>query len=165
MGMRRLIPQASLLAAVAAVALVLGGCGQQTAAPEAGAPDFSFTALDGQTVSLAALRGKPVLLNFWASWCHFCAEEAPHLEALHREHQSAGLQVLGVGTDSQDALRQKAADLNLTYPVGSNPEAAKAYGVGGVPHTFIISREGKIVASLIGARSKAELETEVRKVL
>lgn len=174
--MRRLIPQVSALAVLVMLVPVLDGCGRQTgptreSAPaqqaELGrsAPDFSFTTVDGETISLAALRGKPVLLNFWASWCHFCIEEAPHLEALYQQYEQNDLQVLGVGTDSQDALRRKAEELKLTYPVGSNPEAAGMYGVSGIPHTFFIDRDGKLVSSVVGARPRADLEAEVKRIL
>jgi peroxiredoxin len=166
-----------------AVLLVTAGCqsseSTQTAAPtgQATAPrtesakgsqaaaDFSFTDLQGKKVSLSDFKGKPVVLNFWASWCHFCAQEAPDLEALSKQYKDKDLVVLGVGTDDQDALRQKAEQLKLTYPVGSNPTAAQSYGVSGVPHTFMIDRKGNITASLVGARPKADLEEEIKKIL
>ncbi len=129
------------------------------------AAEFSFTTTEGKTISLAELKGKPVLVNFWASWCHFCVQEAPDLEALYQQYHPQGLEVLGVGTDDNAALKAKAAELGLTYPVGSNPEAAQAYGVGGIPHTFLIDRQGEVVASLVGARPRAELEEAIKKVM
>lgn len=129
------------------------------------APNFTLETSDGKSITLADLKGKPVVLNFWASWCHFCAQEAPDLDALYRQYQPKGLQVLGVGTDEAAALKAKAKELGLTYPTGADAEAARTYGVGPVPHTFFVDREGKITASLLGARPKAELEAEVRKIL
>jgi peroxiredoxin len=175
---------AAALSLLAVGAVMLGGCARKaaatgktpalpavpTAAPVpvrvgADAPSFTLKTSDGKSITLADLRGKPVVLNFWASWCHFCAQEAPDLDALYRQYQPKGLQVLGVGTDDAAALKAKAEELGLTYPTGANAEAAHTYGVGGVPHTFFVDREGKITASLVGARPKAELEAEVRKIL
>jgi peroxiredoxin len=175
---------AAVLLLLAVTAVMLGGCARKpattgrapappaapTAAPApvrvgGDAPNFTLETSNGKSITLADLKGKPVVLNFWASWCHFCAQEAPDLDALYQQYQSKGLQVLGVGTDEAAALKAKAKELGLTYPTGANAEAARTYGVGGVPHTFFVDREGKITASLLGARPKAELEAEVRKIL
>jgi peroxiredoxin len=169
------------LALLALLALFVVGC--QKPSPEAGepqaarpaakaevgkqAPDFSFETLDGKVVRLADLEGKPVVLNFWASWCPYCVKEAPDLEALYQQYRkSHDLQMLGVaGQDTTEALKGKADDLKLTYPVGISPQTAMAYGVSGIPHTFFIDREGKIVSSMAGARPKAELEAEIKKII
>jgi peroxiredoxin len=168
------------LACLSLLALIAAGCGKQPAAgpattnsvaaqPEARpgnpAPEFTLAASTGEKIALSSLKGKPVVVIFWASWCHFCAQEAPDLEALYTQYRPQGLQVLGVGTDDEAAIVQKAKELKLTYPIGSDPAVAQTYGVGGVPHTFIIDKEGKISASLAGARPKDEMEAEIRKVL
>jgi len=129
------------------------------------AQDFTLTTLDGNKIALADLKGKPVLVNFWASWCHFCAQEAPDIEALYKQYHSQGLEVLGVGTDDPAALAKKAAELKITYPVGSDPDAARKYGVTGFPTTVVINRQGEVVASLRGLRTKSELESEIKKVM
>jgi len=129
------------------------------------APDFSLKTFDGKTIRLSALKGKPVVLNFWASWCHFCAQEAPDLEAAYKECKSSGLQVLGVGLDDADALAEKTKKLKLTYPVGFSPEAGREYGVMPIPQTFFIDRQGVIVSQFVGARPRADLEAEVKKIL
>lgn len=177
------------LAVIAMLAFVLGGCASGPApgpppgeavgeSPEAAAPSragplepgpapaFSFDTLDGETISLADLEGRPIVLNFWSSSCPYCAALAPHLETLNQEHQEQGLQVLGVaGRDSEQALRDKAEALNLTYPIGMSPEAVAAYGVRGIPMTFFIDREGNIVSSVLGSRELPDLEAEVQKIL
>ncbi len=129
------------------------------------APDFSLTTLDGKKLDLAGLKGKPVVVNFWASWCGYCAAEAPDLEALYKQYSPKGLQMLGVGTDEPEKLGPKAKELGLTYPIGSNPDAARSYGVQGIPHTFIINSKGEVTASLVGQRSKEELEAEIKKAM
>jgi cytochrome c biogenesis protein CcmG/thiol:disulfide interchange protein DsbE len=178
-----------ILAVIAMLAFVLGGCAsgpapetplgetlgespEAAAPPRAGtlepgpAPTFSLDTLDGETISLADLEGRPVVLNFWSSSCPHCATLAPHLETLSKEHQEQGLQVLGVaGRDSEQALRDKAEALNLTYPIGMSPEAVSAYGVRGIPMTFFIDREGNIVSSILGSRGLPDVEAEVQKIL
>ncbi len=129
------------------------------------APDFSLTTLDGKKISLSDLKGKPVMVVFWASWCHYCAQEAPSIEALYQQYHPKGLEVLGVGTDDAASLAKKANELKLTYPIGSNPDAGKAYGVTSIPHVFVIAKDGAISASLLGARPKDELEGEIKKVM
>jgi cytochrome c biogenesis protein CcmG/thiol:disulfide interchange protein DsbE len=129
------------------------------------AEDFTLTTTEGKEIRLADLKGQPVVVNFWASWCHYCAQEAPDLEALYQQYHPKGLAVLGVGTDDAKSLQAKAKELGLTYPVGSGPETAQRYGVDGVPHTVFVNRDGWITASLVGARPKAELEAEVKKIM
>ncbi len=185
--MVRLRGRVPVLLLLVACMMMLAGCARKTvarsaapppaatapsAAPVAAnaevgkaAPDFTLKTADGKSITVSGLKGKPVVVNFWASWCHFCAQEAPDLNALYQQYQSKGLQVLGVGTDDLESLKAKAKELGLTYPIGSNPEAAKTYGVGGVPHTFLINRKGEIAASLVGARPKAEMDAEVQKIL
>lgn len=177
------------LAVIVMVAFVLGGCAggpasgtppgevagespEGAAASRGGllepgpAPAFSFDTLDGETISLADLKGRPIVLNFWSSTCPHCSTLAPHLETLNQEYQEQGLQVLGVaGRDSERALRDKAEGLNLTYPIGMSPEAVAAYGVRGIPMTFFIDREGNIVSSVLGSRGLPDLEAEVQKIL
>lgn len=168
------------LAVIVMVAFVLGGCARGPAPGEAvgeaaapsrvgplqPAPAFSFETLDGETISLADLKGRPIVLNFWGSSCPHCATLAPHLETLNQEYQEQGLQVLGVaGRDSARALRDKAERLNLTYPIGMSPEAGFAYGVRGVPMTFFIDREGNIVSSILGSRGLPDVEAEAQKIL
>lgn len=167
---------------VAAAMLAALGCGTQATPPSAlaptgtaesgpkqsarQAPDFSFTSLDGREVKLADFKGKPLVVNFWASWCPYCAREAPDLEAIHQEHRSEGLEMVGIAAnDRAEALKAKARQLRLTYPVGISPGAAGSYGVEPVPHTFFIDREGRIVSSLLGARPREQLEAEVKKIL
>ncbi len=164
----------SIALAVAAIALsALAGCSQtpsprtpqspQQASP---APDFSVTAFDGATYTLADLKGRPIVLNFWSLVCPHCATVVPYLEDLHRKHSSDGLLVLGLaGHGSETALKEKADSLGITYPTGISPDAGRAYRVTGVPMTFFIDREGNIAASILGAQPRDQFEQATQDIL
>ena len=121
-------------------------------------------AVDGR-VGLAELRGTPVVLNFWASWCDPCRAEAPRLERTWRSVRRRG--VLFVGLDQQDT-REDARDFirtfGLTFPQVRDPtnDTARAWGVSGIPETFFIDREGRVVSHVIGVVSDAQLEAGIR---
>jgi thiol-disulfide isomerase/thioredoxin len=116
--------------------------------------DFSAPLLDGQTVTLAGLKGKVVFLNFWATWCGPCRAEMPSMEALYRRFKSRGLEILAVNLreDRKDA----AAFMNqfkLTFPAAldSSGRIGSQYGVAAIPTTYIINREGMIIARMVGS--------------
>ncbi len=178
--MRRAPYRLTAALVIAVVVIILAGCRQEDAAVSSARPqqaptpvaatgrsasDFTLSTFDGKTIKLSELKGKPVVVNFWSSTCHFCAQEAPILDEIYKQYQGQGLQVLGVGLDDPQALRVKAQQLKLSYPVGYSAEAGQRYGVTGVPETVIIDRQGNLVATLVGARPKDELEAEVKKVL
>lgn len=150
-----------LLSVVAGLVLVA-----QTwaAAPALNAPAPDFT-LPGKTqaVELKALRGRVVLLDFWASWCGPCAQSFPWLEGLHQRWQGDGLTVLGVNVDKQ----RKKADAFLalhaiTFPVAFDPQgqAAAAYALPGMPTTCLIDRQGRLRRVHTGFRPEEVLEVE-----
>ena len=121
-------------------------------------PDFSGATADAQTVSLAGLRGKVLLLNFWASWCQECRPEMPVFERLHREFLAQGLSVVGVNArEGTAAIRGYAKELSLTFPLVLDPrgEINANYGVVGLPTTFFIGRDGRAVARAVGPRDWA----------
>ena len=117
------------------------------------APSFTGRTVEGDTASLDALRGRVVILNFWASWCEPCRPEMPQFDALHRELQSEGLTVLGLNAgEEEDAVRRFARELGLRFPLVLDPDGAirSAYGVVGLPTTFVLDREGRVAARAIG---------------
>jgi thiol-disulfide isomerase/thioredoxin len=133
------------------------------------APDFTLDSLDGKSMRLSDLRGKAVLLNFWATWCGPCKIETPWLVELQNQYGSQGLQVVGVemGDDGKDEITKFAKDMGVNYPVLIGKEAVgDAYGgVPALPETFFIGRDGKIVDKIIGLKGKAEIEDSIKRAL
>jgi len=133
------------------------------------APDFTLERLDGGSMKLSDLRGKAVLLNFWATWCGPCKIETPWLVELQSQYASEGLQVIGVAMDDsgKDEIAKFAKDMGVNYPVLLGKEAVgDAYGgVPALPETFFIGRDGKIVDRIIGLKGRAEIEDSIKKAL
>jgi cytochrome c biogenesis protein CcmG/thiol:disulfide interchange protein DsbE len=109
------------------------------------APEFTLDRLEGEgTISSADMKGRPVIINFWASWCDPCRREAPLLEAVWKEHRDAGLIVLGVDLrDAPENALEFLEEHDLTYPTVTDPDMvlAKAMGIGrtdGLPQTFFV---------------------------
>lgn len=124
---------------------------EQRAAGEA--PPFVFTTFEGEAISLADLRGKGVVLNFWASWCDPCRAEAALLEATWRKEKENGIVFIGLDyLDQEPAAKAYLAEYAVTYPSGPDlkSQAARRYGIKGVPETFFIDPEGKIAHMVIG---------------
>ena len=111
------------------------------------APAYATVSLNGDSVSLAAQRGKVVLLNVWATWCHPCRTEIPELRAIHAKYQGQGLELIGVSVDTDgtdDAIRSFMRDFQMTFPIWRDPDerVSTKFLVVGVPATFLIDREG-----------------------
>jgi peroxiredoxin len=133
------------------------------------APDFSLESVDGKTVRLSDLRGKAVLLNFWATWCGPCKIEMPWFVELQNQYASQGLQIVGVAMDdaSKEDIAKFAKDMGVNYPILIGKEAVgdQYGGVPALPESFIIGRDGKIVDKILGLRGKAEIEDSIKKAL
>jgi cytochrome c biogenesis protein CcmG, thiol:disulfide interchange protein DsbE len=117
------------------------------------APEFEFTTFEGETIRLANLEGKGVVLNFWASWCDPCREEADLLEQTWRREQTNGIIFLGLDyLDQEPAAKAYLAEYDITYPNGPDLQSkiARRYGIKGVPETFFIAPDGRIVDTVIG---------------
>ena len=131
------------------IAALACGSGEPPSRVEVGveAPMYAARNLTGDSVSLALLRGKPVLLNVWATWCLPCKEEIPYLEQLHGKHAAEGLQIVGVSIDARGdeaKINEFARDFNMTYPIWRDPDErvnARFLAIG-VPSTYLIDRDG-----------------------
>jgi peroxiredoxin len=118
-------------------------------------PSFEGAAADAGAVSLAKLRGRVVIVNFWASWCAECRPEMADFERLHREHATHGLAVLGVNVrEPTPTVRRYAREAEVTFPLVLDPRGVinGLYGVVGLPTTFLIARDGRAVAFAVGPR-------------
>lgn len=134
-------------------------------APKVGtlAPDFELRDVDGRTVRLSEFRGKnPVFLNFWASWCLACREEAPENKKLYQQLGPRGLKFLSVSIDAGptavNEVRQFKKEFGLSFSplLDSDGQVYHLYGVTGIPTTFLIDRSGKIVAKEVGPKRWTE---------
>jgi len=133
------------------------------------APDFTLESLDGRSMRLSDLRGKAVLLNFWATWCGPCKIEMPWFVDFQKQYGSQGLQIVGVAMDdaSKADIAKFAKDMGVNYPIliGKESVGDQYGGVPALPESFVISRDGKIIDKIIGLRGKAEIEESIKKAL
>jgi cytochrome c biogenesis protein CcmG/thiol:disulfide interchange protein DsbE len=170
--------RARLLAGVAVVVavivvLLMFGLGRDPsviASPLVGrmAPNFTLPQLDGPPVTLAKLRGQIVVINFWASWCTECQAEQAALDQTWQQFQNSGVVVIGVNfEDSTGAARGYLRAQGVTYPVveDAGSKTALAYGLRGVPETFVVNRSGRIVSHAIGPVGAAALSSEINSML
>jgi cytochrome c biogenesis protein CcmG/thiol:disulfide interchange protein DsbE len=133
------------------------------------APDFALERLDREgELSLSSYEGKAVVLNFWASWCTPCREEAPFLEQLWREHRERGLVVVGYDAkDFRRDARRFATRFGLTFPlVYDGPgDSLDDWGVTGFPETFVVDRRRRIVKVFVGDVTSDEDKRELRDAI
>ena len=159
----------------AAIGAVAAGAGLATWRLRAAAselpPDFwdlTFEQPAGGTLALAERRGKPMLLNFWATWCPPCVTEMPMLDAFHREQQARGWQVVGLAVDSPTPVRQFLRDRPMGFAIGlaglSGVELTRRLGNpdGGLPYTVVIDRAGRAVQRKLGALTAEDLTSWAR---
>lgn len=174
-------PSASATAPDRSAAEVLNGTDAGAAAsalatPSATGPPKTVPAVmlpdvSGKKRSLSEWHGRPLLINFWATWCGPCLEEIPMLIKLRAEHEKQGLEIVGIALDFHDAVAAYATKAGMTYPVLVAEEdmtAVQAFGMGasaGLPTTLVADRTGQIVARHVGALNKEEAEKLLKPVL
>jgi thiol-disulfide isomerase/thioredoxin len=138
------------------------------------AANFTLTTNTGKRVSLNDYKGKPVLLNFWATWCTPCKVEMPWFEEFQKKYASQGLEVVGINEDDdaqnaeiKDQIKKTLERTGVDYTIlMSDKKVGEAYGgLDVLPATFFIDRSGKIVAQAIGLASKDEAEGNVQKIV
>jgi cytochrome c biogenesis protein CcmG, thiol:disulfide interchange protein DsbE len=149
----------------ASFALLIGGCAKSA---KDMAPDFSRNDLAGEPVHLADYRGRLVLLNFWASWCGPCREEMPQFSAWQRSDGARGLRIIGVSMD--DDVQSARAFLKqhpVSYPIvmGDAKLGETFGGILGLPTTYLIDAQGRIVARYEGESSLGKMGTQIQGLL
>lgn len=145
----------------AAYSGVITGDGVFAPELDAYAPLFSAPDVDGETVNLLALRGSPVIINFWATWCGPCAVEMPELQGLYNAYESTGLRVLAVNlAETPDLILQWAQHYQLSYDLLLDPqgEIADLYRLRGQPSTYFVSADGIVTDIFYGPISLPQLE-------
>ena len=126
--------------------------------PQVGQPlaDFALTDLKGNTVQLSALRGKVVFINVWATWCQPCVDEMPTIERLYNQLHARGLEVVTVSLDPLGAqvVEPFMRRYQLTFPVllDAKSQVERLYGTTGVPESFIVDKQGRLVEKVVGPR-------------
>jgi thiol-disulfide isomerase/thioredoxin len=169
-----------LLASVAGAALAAGAGvawwrGRETAAPSRPTSPEDLAATDklwalslqtpeGKTLALASMRGKPLLVNFWATWCAPCVAEMPMLDAFYRQHADKGLQIVGLAIDQPSSVRTFLQRTPVTFPIGlagfEGTELTRVMGnkAGGLPFSVMITADGGILQRRIGRVTDADLK-------
>lgn len=173
---RRLAMQKAQESRVVLAPVVPGQQGTQGAETEAPpqlrgkpAPPFTLTTLEGKKVSLADYKGRPVLVNFWATWCAPCKLEMPWFEEFRAKYQGQGFEVLGIAEDDagKDEIAKSAKKLGATYPILlTDGKVAPAYGgIDYLPMSFYVDAKGIVVEQTAGLASKDEVEANIKKVI
>jgi thiol-disulfide isomerase/thioredoxin len=136
------------------------------------APGFTLATLDGKNVSLSDYKGRPVLVNFWATWCGPCKVEMPWFEEFNKQYASQGLVILGLADDvdaGKDAIAKVAKKTGVTYPIlltdGRIQEAYAPGGMDYLPMSFYVDRNGVIVEETAGLGGKDEIEAHIKKTI
>ena len=153
------------------VILFSSGCSRSAPQEDTSAPDFTLKNLNDSTISLSGLKGRPVLLNFWASYCGPCQFEMPFLQQISEDSkwQSRGLVVLAVNIqESEASVREFTTKNRLTFTVllDTSGEVAMLYNVSGIPVTYIIDKDGIIKSMKLGAFfNKLQIDQELTNAL
>jgi cytochrome c biogenesis protein CcmG/thiol:disulfide interchange protein DsbE len=132
------------------------------------APEIDLTTLDGERVTLSELRGRPVLINFWATWCIPCRDEFPLMAAAYEEHAADGLEILGiVHDDTADGARAFASDMGARWPMlmDSDDVAWNDYVGVGMPTSFFVDRDGIVRAFSLGGFTEDGLTAQLETIL
>jgi cytochrome c biogenesis protein CcmG, thiol:disulfide interchange protein DsbE len=167
-GRHKIITGVVAVFVVAVIAVSLLSTGSPGSAPRSDpvAPGFTLTALSdpSQHITLSQYKGKPLIVNFWASWCEPCQRETPLLASWYKQQHGHAL-IVGLDENDNTASALKFARAKgVSYPIGVDPvlTAAGAYGVTGLPQTFFLNAQHRIVDRVFGAVTQADLTKGVR---
>ena len=135
------------------------------------APDFTLQTLDGQTISLSSLRGRPILINLWASWCPPCKSEMPAFEKVYNDYKNQGFVILAINATNQDTLTNASEFVSqnqLTFPIllDSDGQVSQNYQLRSLPTSFFVDKSGVIRDVIVGGpMSEALLRIRVKNLL
>ena len=135
------------------------------------APDFQLQTFTGDTISLSGLRGKPVLVNFWATWCPPCKAEMPYLQQVYDSWSAKGLVLLAVDIGEKPDkivgfMTTNNITLTMPIPMDADGKVSKSYLIGAIPTTFLIDKDGVIRQKIVGAfPNVAAIENELKKIM
>jgi len=165
----------AILVTIVTTGLLITGCAGDSESESSvatvgeAAPNFELQNLDGQSISLSSLKGKPVLVNFWATWCSPCVSEMPYIQEIHEDWSDSGLMVLAINMgDSASEVEQFLQEHDLSLPVllDIKKVAAPKYGIRAIPTTFFIDKDGIVRNKVIGAfPSKAAIESRLNDIV
>jgi cytochrome c biogenesis protein CcmG/thiol:disulfide interchange protein DsbE len=155
---------------LALLALLAWGLNKAQAGPRAQgpAPDFTLDTFDGESITLSNLTGQVVVINFWASWCPPCRDEATYLESTWREYRELGVVFIGVDyVDTEPEALAYIEEFDITYPNGPDigTRISQLYRIQGVPETFYVAKDGTIREVKIGPLFPPELENNLEELL
>ena len=159
-----------VLLIILTLGLLITGCSEPSRA-QAGepAPDFRLQNLEGQSISLSDLQGKPVLLNFWSTRCPPCRAEMPYIQEIYEEWSGKGLEVLAINLGESPSLVKKflqSQGLSLPVLLDTKQSAARKYNIQYIPATFFIDKDGIIQEKIIGAfPSKGAIEKYLGSII
>lgn len=158
-----------LRVALSALLLSVGLTTSALAQTGSKAPDFKLQTADKKEVSISALKGKVVLVNFWATWCGPCVREIPDFLEVYQQYRSKGFEIVGISLDrgGWETVTPFVAKMKMTYPVAIGDNAlVEAYGgFNAIPTSFLIDRKGVVVKQVTGTMSKADLEALLKTLL
>ncbi len=134
------------------------------------APGFSLVDLDGKHVKLSDFKGRPVLVNFWATWCAPCKLEMPWFEQFRKEYGGQGFEILGINQDPEsgkETIAKTAKKIGVSYPIllSDDKVAAEYGGIDYLPMSFYVDRTGTVVEETAGLGSKGEIEANIKKLI
>ncbi len=131
------------------------------------APNFVITDMEGNKISLEDYRGKGVFLNFWGTWCKPCEKEMPYMNELYDEYKAKGVEIVALNADETNlAVKTFINQYQLKFPVAidKGQQILNTYGVGPLPTTFLINKDGQVIKQITGTQTKEQIEGYLKEI-